>query len=63
MSVLACKIQERFSDCEMVSPAASAGAAFSTQSWDKECLLQEVLPDGMEHDGRASTTGCPGPLR
>lgn len=39
MSVLAYKIQERFYDCEMVSPAATAGVTFSTQSWGKGCLL------------------------
>ena len=60
MSVLACKIQERFNDCEMVFPAATS-VMFSTQSWDKGCLLWEMLPTGTERDGQASTTGCPGP--
>lgn len=63
MSVLAQEIQEGFNDCKMVFPAAAASETFPTQSWDKECLLQEMLPVGMEHDAHASTTGCPGPLR
>lgn len=47
MFVLAYKTQERLNGCEMVSLAA-VRVTFVWQSWDKGCLLQEMLPSEMD---------------